>query len=824
MSTINTELVWYPPAFPEQGRLPTQASLVGQNCRQQLSLERAYRNALCLAAGRRVLPPCCKTLHISLFFDGTGNNLHNDVHLSVPKYPSNIARLFRATVGAGSAGGVPNSAGLFDHDDGLYGSYFKYYIPGVGTPFPEINDVDYSMTGLAFGAMGEDRINWGLLRIIDALKRVLAPQYSDASRLSDGESRKALKKMATPWGFPGALGSHNRREEFTRQLETLTNALRPALQQPSPARPKLLGIKLYIYGFSRGAAAARTLVTWLSELLPEPTKENPKPEQCLMVDDLKIPVSVAFLGLLDTVASVGIAHIAPVAEGHMSWAAGTQSLPDETLYGGLIKRCVHFVSSHEQRLCFPLDSIRRPDGRYPANSTEVMYPGVHSDIGGGYPPGDQGKGNYYDNSDSQLMSQIVLHDMYSSAFSAGCPLKVPAGSLPDSLKKDRWRQLTLEVLKEYSIHPTLIDRFNAWREVTLNLSPSGTVCSAEQAVDYHPLRAPVSLEQAVENQVAWLTAWRINRYAHLTLLKTPFYGRAKNSDGTPAELEASKTRRALKQGAVEHRRRQAMAQQPADKMAELVLEPGVKHFDPDIARTQLYEAAREFGEDYRGQFRHISSTMQLVLDVIPQHAIFLINTDDEPREYARMKVQGQSRVAVLFPPQGEESNAEMATGRVRALFDDQLHDSRAWFMHYALGGREPWGSYFRYRMIYFGHHCNKSLSLLTIAGNVVGAATLVGGAIFSFKQKGTAAKLAGLAGTAGIFTLETKALNYLTGEAIAMDENAEQLKAFTQEPGMIAAQQIVSMDERRLALVKSFLKSDQLNSMFSIIATSEQGK
>ncbi|WP_228745713.1 DUF2235 domain-containing protein, partial [Klebsiella pneumoniae] len=30
------------------------------------------------------------------------------------------------------------------------------------------------------------------------------------------------------------------------------------------------------------------------------------------------------------------------------------------------------------------------NGKYPPCATEVVYPGMHSDIGGGYPPGDQG--------------------------------------------------------------------------------------------------------------------------------------------------------------------------------------------------------------------------------------------------------------------------------------------------------------------------------------------------------------------------------------------------------------------------------------------------
>ncbi|EMW0912678.1 DUF2235 domain-containing protein, partial [Klebsiella pneumoniae] len=110
MSEITeTHAAWIPPPFPPQGRLPNRALQVGQNCHQQNSDERRYHQELCRAAGRRVEPPCCKTLHISLFFDGTGNNLNNDLLLSDPKHPTNIARLFRATIGDGTAGGVTDT-------------------------------------------------------------------------------------------------------------------------------------------------------------------------------------------------------------------------------------------------------------------------------------------------------------------------------------------------------------------------------------------------------------------------------------------------------------------------------------------------------------------------------------------------------------------------------------------------------------------------------------------------------------------------------------------------------------------------------------------
>ncbi|VFS79468.1 Uncharacterized conserved protein [Raoultella planticola] len=240
--------------------------------------------------------------------------------------------------------------------------------------------------GLVGATKGEERINWALLRIIDVLKFSATEKW-----LTTAESRQSLSNMGTSWNRLWFGGSHNRYEEFSRLLNALAPQLKPLLTQPEPGKPKVLGIKLYVYGFSRGAAAARTFVRWLSELLPPPKAEGENPPQCLQTGEMQLPVSVEFLGLLDTVASVGVAHVVPIAEGHMSWADGTMELPDDKTYGGLIKKCVHLVSGHEQRLCFPLDSVRRSDGKYPPYATEVVYPGMHSDLGGGYPPGIRGR-------------------------------------------------------------------------------------------------------------------------------------------------------------------------------------------------------------------------------------------------------------------------------------------------------------------------------------------------------------------------------------------------------------------------------------------------
>jgi hypothetical protein len=533
--------VCYPPAFPVDGRLPTQAALVGEHCRRQDSQELAYRQELCLAAGRRVDMPCCKTLHISLFFDGTGNHLNHDVYVKGGRgeiqSPTNIARLFRATIGAGLAGGAPQE--VTDNPEQTGGKYFKYYVPGVGTPFPEVEDNDFSAAGLVAAACGEERINWGLLRIIDALMRALG-----LGRLDDDACLASIKAMGTWMATMGVTGAVNRQAEFQRLLRGMAPKLYNAINQPSPGQPKLLGIKLYVYGFSRGAAQARAFVNWLAGLITKPKDRGRRPEQCLQVHGIKIPVSVEFLGLLDTVASVGIAHIAPVAEGHMGWADDTMELPNEARFSGLIKRCVQFVAAHEQRLCFPLDSLRRTQGQYPQHSAEVVYPGMHSDVGGGYPPGDQGKANPRDiKHDGLLLSQIILHDLYAEAFNSGAPIKVPADILPRDLANDVWRKMSAESVLEFRLSNDLINRFNAWRELTLGLPAPKTPISAREAINYSPVDAGHTLEKAIENQIAWITAWRIERYARKSLLKTPFYLRATNTMENDAVRKQKKKER-----------------------------------------------------------------------------------------------------------------------------------------------------------------------------------------------------------------------------------------------------------------------------------------
>jgi hypothetical protein len=78
-------------------------------------------------------------------------------------------------------------------------------------------------------------------------------------------------------------------------------------------------------------------------------------------------------------------------------------------------------------------------------------------------------------------------------------------------------------------------------------------------------------------------------------------------------------------------------------------------------------------------------------------------------------------------------------------------------MYAALGTREMWTGYFRYRMIYFSER-SKPLSLV-LAGDLVGFATVTAGVVLSFRQKRLTGKLAGLAATGAVRSLEVAVLD-----------------------------------------------------------------
>ena len=328
-------------------------------------------------------PPttCQQCLTLGFFFDGTGNNFDADVGTM---QQSNVARLFQSHL----------------NDNKTLGR-FSFYVPGIGAYFRKIGDKGHNKLGLGMGYVGQERLDWALVQ------------------------------------FDEALGAAEKRA-----------------QNPTN---KILSIKLSVFGFSRGATSARAFVR---ELM----RRCSTAQGACRLKAGNYPIEVMFLGLFDTVASVGLpmsanntpgatsagwytttttlnvragsptvgvlalafgepgADPAPgSADGHGSWADGLQ-VPAPNF----VKRCVHMVAGHEIRNSFPVDSALFGHS-YPNGVSEMVYPGAHSDAGGGYQPGEGARGAHH----GEMLSLIPLRVMHQGARAAGVPLD----SL-ESIRKD----------------------------------------------------------------------------------------------------------------------------------------------------------------------------------------------------------------------------------------------------------------------------------------------------------------------------------------------------------------------------------------------------
>ncbi|RTL30434.1 MAG: DUF2235 domain-containing protein [Burkholderiales bacterium] len=358
---------------------------------------------------------CEMALSIGVFFDGTGNNQNwvepgkAQTQLQRQK-DSNVARLFRA------------------YRDEDWNGYFPIYVPGVGTPFPKIGEEKPASLGAAFGAGGDGRINFGLLQVINSIylsispnKRLYAPDDTVKALCRNGKRSTTVGRGGVPQRSPlasyedepalrrvnmdtcGGLLLDDFAAKSSHRLAFFKRACKDIqVRMAEVAKPKIIEIFFDVYGFSRGAAEARTFTNWLLELFEGDTLCG-------------VPAKIRFLGLFDTVASVGLpASFGMGQNGHRSWAQ-----PERLRISPQVKNCVHFVAMHENRGSFPVELIQQ-DGHIPDNCHEFMFPGMHSDVGGGYSPQEQGRGPHGKN--DEKLSQMALNAMYLASRKALVPL------------------------------------------------------------------------------------------------------------------------------------------------------------------------------------------------------------------------------------------------------------------------------------------------------------------------------------------------------------------------------------------------------------------
>jgi uncharacterized protein (DUF2235 family) len=141
------------------------------------------------------------------------------------------------------------------------------------------------------------------------------------------------------------------------------------------------GDQIFIFGFSRGAYTARVVAAMLhkvglltqgnEELIPFAWDMYKNQRDETISDGFKNtfcrPVRIHFLGLWDTVSSVG-------------WAWAPQHLP-YTLNNDSVDMVRHAVSLDERRVYF----VQNLWGTVPVDVEQVWFPGVHCNVGGGYP-------------------------------------------------------------------------------------------------------------------------------------------------------------------------------------------------------------------------------------------------------------------------------------------------------------------------------------------------------------------------------------------------------------------------------------------------------
>jgi len=401
---------------------------------------------------------CETNLFFGFFFDGTKNNY---VQADAIKNHSNVARLYDCFPGLSVPGVLPTSTD-WQHKLERYTHFFKVYIPGVSSPFAQVGDTGAGLdesAGGASGALGERRIIWALLQAINNIHRYFlkAPLITQAEidslvrRIFLNKYARAI--MTNPGSAYSGLGGNSvnirARQEFKKILMRLKSAIvqhRPDLQTGKPAKvdPAIVKtIYVSIFGFSRGATEARVFANWLQSLCQLDAEVHDRRGQMSLGG---FHVVFDFLGVFDTVASVGLGNTLgnnaalTLLDGHGAWADTEDSL---RVPPGL--KCLHLVAAHDLRRSFPVDSIS-VNGNLPAGSEEIVFPGVHSDIGCGYSPKEQGKGT--DPNGDDMLARIPLLMMYKAARMNGVPLKLETAN---PIAKTR-----------FALQPATIEAFNAY--------------------------------------------------------------------------------------------------------------------------------------------------------------------------------------------------------------------------------------------------------------------------------------------------------------------------------------------------------------------------
>ena len=148
------------------------------------------------------------------------------------------------------------------------------------------------------------------------------------------------------------------------KLKMMLKQIQAKLDSYKGCQKKPVILTFNVFGFSRGAATARIFCNWLFS----------QPDKDFVTEHLEVAgyaVQFKFVGLFDTVSSIGTDHTDDVEEETL-WLAFTQQD---------ISRIVHITAEHEFRQKFNLVNIAQ--SVQAGVGLEFSLPGCHTDIGDG---------------------------------------------------------------------------------------------------------------------------------------------------------------------------------------------------------------------------------------------------------------------------------------------------------------------------------------------------------------------------------------------------------------------------------------------------------
>ncbi|QIU88439.1 T6SS phospholipase effector Tle1-like catalytic domain-containing protein [Yokenella regensburgei] len=278
------------------------------------------------------------TLTIGVFFDGTSNNAHNRSLLqTVCPDAHSVSR--EATVETVSDQCIRRQLGIHGTAAGSYlGDYtniywlYSLYHQGI-TPDSEMGQVALYISGIGT----EDGIEDSTYSIVTG----------------NGNSGVMKKTDQAVVALAGCI------QDYIRQYV-------------GACACRITRLQFDLFGFSRGAAAARHFANRVF-------RQDPAIVEAIQFGLKGIEFcgprggGTRFLGIFDTVAAIGT----PV-NGFNPHNADTGGV-NLVLRPGVAEKVFHITAQHECRFNFALNSVK-------PSWPELALPGVHADIGGGYPP------------------------------------------------------------------------------------------------------------------------------------------------------------------------------------------------------------------------------------------------------------------------------------------------------------------------------------------------------------------------------------------------------------------------------------------------------